>query len=253
MQNAKMILFFLWKRLKSLPYLKKVAVYIYYFIYGTRIAVCDRSNYINIVPDNKFSFLKKDSFIINGINNQIIIKDESKITNTQFKINGNNNTILIDEKCYINNSCVWIESNHSQIKIGSKTSIAEATIGVAEPKSSITIGKNCMFAHDIDIRCGDSHSVIDLKSGARINHTQNIVIKDSVWLAAGVKILKSITIGSGSIIGAGSIVTKNISKNSLAVGIPALVKKTNVTWLKEKLPLENSHTDNLAKINTYHS
>ena len=108
-----------------------------------------------------------------------------------------------------------------------------------------------MLAHDIDIRCGDSHSIIDLKSRKRINYASDIYIRDSVWLAAGVKILKSLTIGTGSIIGMGSIVTKDIPDNCLAVGVPAQVKKTDVTWLREQVQIENQKTDALEKLYVY--
>lgn len=250
---VKSILSFFWKVSTLVPVVRKVIAYTYYFLNGTKRQISNRSNRINIVLNDKFPFFKKNIFVINGINNQIIIKEGVKIVNTQFKINGNNNKILISKQCLINNSCVWIEGNNSQIKIDKNTSIAKAIIGVAEPKSSITIGENCMFAHDIDIRCGDSHSVIDLKSGKRINYAKNIVIEDSVWLAMGVKILKSLTIGKGTIVGAGSIVTKDIPKNSLAVGIPARIAKTDVTWLREKIPLEDNESDNLSKVVTYQS
>ena len=50
-------------------------------------------------------------------------------------------------------------------------------------------------------------------------------IGSDVWLGAGVIVLPEITIGEGSIIGAGSIVTKNIPPYSVAVGNPARVIK----------------------------
>lgn len=196
-------------------------------------------------------FLKRTIFGIEGNANNIVINHGIRITNTQFKIKGNNNKIVIKENCIINGGCIWIESDRSKIIIGEKTTIAQANIGVTESDLSVTIGENCMFAHDIDIRCGDSHSIIDLKSRKRINYAQDIRIGDSVWLAAGVKILKSLTIGKGSIIGAGSIVTKDISENCLAVAISAQVKKTDLTWLREKLPVENKTMNSLEKIYTY--
>ena len=62
----------------------------------------------------------------------------------------------------------------------------------------------------------------------RRNHlafAEPITIKDDVWIGGNVTILPGVTIGENVVIGAGSVVTKDIPDNSLAVGIPARVKK----------------------------
>ena len=52
-----------------------------------------------------------------------------------------------------------------------------------------------------------------------------IIIGNDVWIGANCTILKGVKIGENSIIGAGSVVVKNIEKNVLAVGNPAIVIK----------------------------
>lgn len=55
-----------------------------------------------------------------------------------------------------------------------------------------------------------------------------VKICNNCWIGAGVNILPGVTIGEGCVIGAGSVVTKDIPANSLAVGVPAkVVKKLN--------------------------
>lgn len=51
-----------------------------------------------------------------------------------------------------------------------------------------------------------------------------------VWIADNVTILKGVTIGKNSVIGINSVVTKNISDNSIAVGNPAKIVKTEIHW-----------------------
>lgn len=52
-----------------------------------------------------------------------------------------------------------------------------------------------------------------------------ITIEDDVWLGAGVIVLPEVTIGEGSVIGAGAVVTKDVPPHSVAVGNPARVIK----------------------------
>ncbi|MBP2659028.1 MAG: hypothetical protein H6Q69_2060 [Firmicutes bacterium] len=44
-----------------------------------------------------------------------------------------------------------------------------------------------MFSHDVHIRNGDSHSIIDLQTKKRINFSKDIIIGDHVWIAAYAK------------------------------------------------------------------
>jgi acetyltransferase-like isoleucine patch superfamily enzyme len=52
-----------------------------------------------------------------------------------------------------------------------------------------------------------------------------VVIEDDVWIGMGVKLLPGIRIGTGSIIGAGSVVTNDIPPYSIAMGTPCRVTK----------------------------
>lgn len=50
-----------------------------------------------------------------------------------------------------------------------------------------------------------------------------ITIEDNVWIGAGVHIMGRVTVGKNSIIGAGSVVTKDIPANVIAAGIPCKI------------------------------
>lgn len=60
----------------------------------------------------------------------------------------------------------------------------------------------------------------------RILLCKPVVIKKNAWIGAGVTILPGVTIGGNAIVGAGAVVTKDVPKNSVAVGVPAKVIKT---------------------------
>lgn len=54
------------------------------------------------------------------------------------------------------------------------------------------------------------------------------IIEDNVWIGANCVILDGVTIGSGSIIGAGSVVKKNVPKNKIVHGVAASIRRDRV-------------------------
>lgn len=55
-----------------------------------------------------------------------------------------------------------------------------------------------------------------------------IIIEDDVWIGANTVIMDGVTIGKGSVIGAGSVVTKNIEPYKIAFGNPAKISKSRI-------------------------
>lgn len=68
-----------------------------------------------------------------------------------------------------------------------------------------------------------------METNKRINRGKYVIIENNVWLGSGVTILKGVTIKSGSIIGRNALITKNIEKNSIAVGNGKIIKR-NIRW-----------------------
>lgn len=52
---------------------------------------------------------------------------------------------------------------------------------------------------------------------------KDVVIGDDVWLGAQVLVMPGVTIGDGCVVGAGSVVTRDLPANSIAVGSPAKI------------------------------
>lgn len=170
-------------------------------------------------------------FDIIGGNNCINIGEGSYINNVHFFVRGSNHQITIGSKCYLHKGgVIWFEDNDCSLCIGDNTYIDEAHIALTEPFSSIEIGRDCMLSFGVDIRCGDSHSIIDLSTGKRINYAKDVKIGDHVWLGAYVQLLKGVTIGSDSVVAIRSVVTKDMPPNSMVAGIPAEIVKSNITW-----------------------
>lgn len=97
---------------------------------------------------------------------------------------------------------------------------------------SIVIGDDVLIASRVFITdlnhgnySGQEHSHPDSISRERTLHTKPVVIESNVWLGEGVVVLPGVTIGKSSIIGANSVVSRDIPANSIAVGNPARVIK----------------------------
>lgn len=176
-----------------------------------------------------------------GDRNTIQIGKGSVLYNLKIRIRGSDHCIQMGEGCRITRGGVfWIEDDHCLLKIGSNTTIVEASFAVTEPGSKITVGQECMFANDIDIRVGDSHSIMDAETGKRINFAKDILIDDHVWVAAHTVILKGVNIGKNSVIASGAIVTKSCQPGSIMAGNPAGVIKTGITWDRTRIKKEGS-------------
>jgi acetyltransferase-like isoleucine patch superfamily enzyme len=118
---------------------------------------------------------------------------------------------------------IWSQVNRTrlavfsgaELNIGSDTFINGARIAA---KSKITIGNNVHIAPEVVIMDSDFHDTADLDS---VGKSSSITIGNRVWIATRVIILKGVEIGEGAVIAAGSVVTKNVSANTLAGGVPA--------------------------------
>ena len=87
----------------------------------------------------------------------------------------------------------------------------------------ITIGEGCMLAMHTSINDADWHDVQHriFAPGA----TAPVVLERNVWLGEGARVLKGVTIGENTVVGAGSVVSRSLPANVIAAGNPARVIK----------------------------
>jgi acetyltransferase-like isoleucine patch superfamily enzyme len=104
---------------------------------------------------------------------------------------------------------------NAKIEIGDNCGFSGTVIGAAQ---SIIIGNN--------VRCGSNTLITDTdwhSEDVRVKNDASVFIDDNVWLGYGVKVLKGVSIGKNSIIGAMSVVTKDIPENVIAAGNPCKI------------------------------
>jgi len=94
--------------------------------------------------------------------------------------------------------------------------------------SSITLGNKIMFGPNVTIMGGDHNTTVvgsymyDIKDKLSKND-QPVIVEDDVWIGCGVIILKGVTVGTGSIVAAGALVTNSVPCFSIVGGVPAKV------------------------------
>jgi acetyltransferase-like isoleucine patch superfamily enzyme len=169
-----------------------------------------------------------------GNNNLITIGAGCVLSNVHFRLRGSGHRIEFGENCRISRGAVlWFEDRDGFLEVGSGTTMVEVHIAVTE-RSGVHIGEDCMLANDIDIRTGDSHSVIDVQTNQRLNHAAEVTLDRHVWIAPHTVILKGVHIGENSIIGTGAVVTKSCESGVIMAGNPAKVIKTGISWKRER-------------------
>lgn len=106
--------------------------------------------------------------------------------------------------------------------VGHDTFIGPHTF-IAGGDSKIVIGRNCDISANVIIISG-SHEIglIGERSAGKCIG-KDVIIKDNVWIGFGAKILPGIIVEEGAIIGAGSVVTKNVPSNTIVAGNPAKI------------------------------
>ncbi|GAA2246688.1 sugar O-acetyltransferase [Rarobacter faecitabidus] len=86
----------------------------------------------------------------------------------------------------------------------------------------ITIGKACQIGPNVQLLT-PVHPIEPEPRRAGYESAAPITLHDNVWLGGGVIVCPGVTIGENSVVGAGSVVTRDIPANVVAVGNPARV------------------------------
>ena len=127
---------------------------------------------------------------------------------------------------YFGFDCKIYASEFSKVKIGSGCEFNSNVMINARGRGSIFIGNNVLIGPNVVLRSSD-HSFVSLSEKISEQGVEDgyIIVKDNVWIGSNCVILKNITIGEGSIVAAGAVVTKDIEPYSLVGGVPAKIIK----------------------------
>lgn len=115
---------------------------------------------------------------------------------------------------------------YATIHIGNRVYIGRGAAMSA--KVCIRIGDDVMFGPGVCIMAGDHNTELRGVPMARLEKKRSgddlpVVIDNDVWIGARVTILKGVRIGSGAVVAAGSVVTRDVPPFSIVAGVPARV------------------------------
>jgi len=158
--------------------------------------------------------------------------------------------ITIEDGAVIDDYCMLdAKGHHNQgMKIGKNVFIGRQSIlyvkdGDIVLEDDVNIGHRCIIFSSNQLKIGEgtllaaeccvmSGGAYDYRSEVRFSEQEGMISKGSLtigtncWLGAKVVVLDGASIGDGSVIGAGSVVTKPVPSRSVAVGVPAKVVKS---------------------------
>jgi acetyltransferase-like isoleucine patch superfamily enzyme len=181
----------------------------------------------------------------NRIYNRMMFSRKKVSIGNDWKINGriyikNQGQISVGKRFLVNSSKVanpiggdtvmrFIVRNRGILKIGDHVGISNSTIVCC---NNVTIGDDVFIGGSCKIWDTDFHSidpVIRTQKGDTEAKTSPILIKNRAFIGGGSLILKGVTIGENSVIGAGSVVAKNVPDNQIWAGNPArFIRELNV-------------------------
>lgn len=131
-------------------------------------------------------------------------------------------------------AAVGSDVNHRpDLSIGAMSFIGRRT--EIHSGEKIAIGKHVRIGWDCLIMDRDYHAL----PGEKEERTAPVIIEDNAWIGARAIILKGVTIGHDAIVGAGSVVTKNVKPCTMVAGNPARVVKTGLKTQPFPVPIND--------------
>ena len=188
-------------------------------------------------------------FAVHCYKKRIIVRPFWKLVNT---LSAKWWMVKLGSDCKFDGNTKFCRVSGSTIKIGNACEFNSSTssnlIGVYSPcmfstlgsDAIIEIGDGCGFSGTVigaakrvklgnHVRCGANTLITDSdwhSDDPRTGADAEVIIEDNAWLGYGVKVLKGVHIGANTLIGACSVVTKDIPANSIAAGNPCKVIKS---------------------------
>lgn len=149
--------------------------------------------------------------------------------------------LLLGNDCYVGR---YTELGPGgQISIGTDTSIQDRCILLGD----VTVGRHCLLAPNVMISSGNHHFDLHpswlirdqdryVRQDAQLSAADSkpVVIEDDCWLGINAVVMRGVTVGKGAIVGAGSVVVRDVTPYTVVGGVPAKEIKKRLSFIPPK-------------------
>jgi acetyltransferase-like isoleucine patch superfamily enzyme len=210
-------------------------------------------------PDCTFCVLKPGvkvgnwKIVNNGMNTLMVVGEphSSATTSIQARILASDCTLIFPD---MRTSSIWLADVHMRsprqtLFWGAHASAVHAQIEIQGEDTGVLVGDDCMFSSGVWIRNHDMHAIFDISTSELLNNNAtSTIIEQHVWISQAVLILSAKHIGYGSIVGANSLVNAPLGREMLAVGSPAKVIRSGVSWSRSANKIEPHDLERLRHL-----
>ncbi len=166
----------------------------------------------------------------NRFGEKVFLAENAQVQWRLLRIN-NGNRLRVGKDSIVGSSIVF-EADEGNVSIGERTFVGRSHLVC---HSNIIIGDDVLISWGVTIVDHNSHSiawpgrtndVLNWKDGIKdwsVVNRAPVIIENKVWVGFNAIILKGVTIGEGSIVGAGSVVTKDVPPYTIVAGNPARI------------------------------
>jgi acetyltransferase-like isoleucine patch superfamily enzyme len=114
--------------------------------------------------------------------------------------------------------------NGERISIGERAHIGSGcSIWAGDGHGRVDIGEDALFGPEVFVTASNYRADLGAPIMLQPREERDVAIGRDVWLGARVIVLPGVRIGDGTVVGAGSVVTRSLPEQSIAVGAPARV------------------------------